>query len=191
MSRIRPLTPEEAKGSLAHRLGARVDRVRQFSTKLGLRPLRVFLVWTEWGGAEHGEGTERIEVRHEILPTPRVVDISNVALKPMSAGLVEEGTLRVDRVTVSLTEDVLTGRRKPGPGECWVDADPRADFFYEVVEDGRGDNPADRKRFRLAATPERRAGEQDWVLVLERTAGDMERDGRPRRAARGRSRDGG
>lgn len=192
MAKVRPLTTSEARASLAARLGARVDRVRQLSTRMGLRPLRVFLIWTEWTGAEHGEGTESVVCRHEIIPTPRVVDISNVALKPMSAGLVAEGTLKVDRVTLALTDDMLHGKRYPISG-AYVEPrlGVRGDFFYEVVEDGRGDDCPERRRFRLAAEPARRAGEADWVLVLERTAGDLSREGVPRRAPAKRLGDGG
>lgn len=178
MPKPRPLSPSEAKQTLAHRFGTRIaPRLRQLSTRFGLRSSRVFLVWVRWTGDERGEGRAQEPVRVELLPTPRIRDQTSVVYNPLAGGVLPVGTLRVDLVSVEYTSDQLEGRAVPGRprGEA-VPAD--WDFFYEVVEDGRGDNPPERERFRIFGKPSRDEGAMGWVLLLERTAEDLSRDGR-------------
>ena len=174
----RPLTPEEARRSLANRLGVRVaPRLRQFSTKLGMRSKRVFLVWTKFDGVERGDGDEQVIARVELLPTPEVIDLSSFTYNPYSAGVLPTGSLRVDKVAITYTADQLTGKAVPGHEASKSIPEP-FDFFYEVVEDGRGDNPSQRLRFRLLGYPDRREGDACWRLLLERASEDMARSGR-------------
>ena len=176
MPRPRPLTPAEAKRSLANRLGLRgADRLRQFSTRFGLRSRRVFLTWSRFSGAERGEGTERVIARVEILPTPKVADATSVMRMPFAAGVLPVGSLRVSLISVKFTADQLTGRRVPGRGSEPI-AEP-IDFFYELVEDGRGDDPAERQRFRVLGMPWRDEGNVGWNVLLERSSEDFARDG--------------
>lgn len=174
-----PLAPGRASRTLAHRLAAKVDRVRQVATRLGVRPYRVFLVWTRWTGEEEGEG-ERVRVlEHEILPTPLVSDLSSIALSPMSAGALPVGSLRVTEVSALLTADVLKGLRKPsaaGASEPEIGDDE--DFFYEVVEDDRSGASVERRKMRLAADPFLDAQNVQWILLLERRGADDDRSGR-------------
>lgn len=149
--------------------------MRQLNTKFGIRPYRVFLNWTLWQGTETGEGYESLQQRIELLPTPMVKSLDNIAFSPWHAGILQVGSLRISEVScVAYGEDILRGldvRLIPtldltGPNvtipEPW-------DFFYEVVEDGRGGATPDRPRFRLVNTPMRRAGKLDWTFMLERT----------------------
>lgn len=196
----RPLDPAEARRTLAHRLGRRVDRLRQFSTRFGLRAYRVSLVWTKWSGQERGQGHER-EVpggRIEILPTPLVknLDAGNFAL--MSAGAIPVGSVRVSKISVNYTQDQLTGLAIPDEEFTERNDPPRAksaaelprrpsvtdlpqpfDFHWELREDGRGDDPAPRWRFRLMSWPMRRPGGVEWQVLLERVSDDDARDGTP------------
>lgn len=179
MPKPRALTTAEAKRSLAHRFGPRADRLRQFATKFGIRPYRVFLIWTRWWGDERGEGRETEIKRVEILPNPKVESLDAVAYSPSSAGTIPLGSIRLTGVSVdAFTFDLLEGRH--------ADVIERDDaktikgdvsFFYEIVEDGRGDDPPTRARFRLATTPFRRAEKVDWLLVLERASEDRTRAG--------------
>lgn len=169
-----PLTPEQAQNTLAHRLGAMVDNVRQLNTDFGIRPYRVFMTWTRWTGSERGEGDEITVKRIEILPTPRVTSMDNIALSPVNAGILQVGSLKVDEISVCFTEDMLRGRWVPEEHEDHI-PEP-IEFFYEVVEDGRGDNPPVRPKFRLAAGPHRNASAVEWVITLERTSQDRTRD---------------
>ncbi len=191
MPRPKALTPHQARSTLAHRLGGRVDRIRQLATRLGIRPYRVFLVWTRATGAVVGEGEENIFARVEILPTPRV-DLSAMVRRPWTMGILPEGTCRVDRVSVAFTNDQLKGLVIPAPrcrsatfeGQLlagdWVkpQSDEQCDFFYEVVEDGRGDELPERRRFRLYGEPVRDAGNVSWSLMLEPASDPLGRDGK-------------
>lgn len=151
-----------------------MDRVRQIATNLGIRPYRVFLTWTKWGGEEIGEGDETLVQRIELLPTPRVRSLDNITLAPFHAGILPEGSLRVDQISTTYTLDQLMGRMQPVAHEDHI-PEPY-DFFYEVVEDGRGDPSPVRMRFRLFGTPHRLPDSVQWQLVLQRTSEDRTRD---------------
>ncbi len=198
MAKIGPLTPDQARATIAHRLGSRLaPKVRQLNTKFGLRPQRVFLVWTRWNGAERGEGKEAETYRAELLPTPKVDSMDGVAFSLLQAGTVPVGSVKVSEVSVSYTEDQLRGLAQPpthADSSCCVSAstcmlehvapvlhpehitEPN-DFYYEVVEDGRGDDPPHRAKFRLLNRPFRRADKLDWSLLLERVGQDNNREG--------------
>lgn len=194
----KPLFPDQARRSLAQRTARIADRVRdRVSVHFGMRPYRVFLTWTKSGlspESERGDGTERILARVELLPVPRVSDLTALSFRSWSIGTVPEGSLRVDRVSAYYySDDVLRGLRIPyapegqppvpgryrsGPGGDQQYAQ-WADFFIEVVEDGRADDPAARRRFRLMGDPFRDTDGQQWTLLLQRADRDMGRDGLP------------
>lgn len=172
MPRPRPLSPFEAKRTLAARFGPRADRLRQLATKFGIRPYRVFIVHTRATGDERGEGVEEEVSRFEILPTPVVKSLDSVALSPTMAGILPVGSLRVSRVSTTISNDRLNGVLED------TDPDPKVSFFYEVVEDGRLDNPAVRRKFRLASNPHLTPGNVEWQFVLERISEDRGRNGK-------------
>lgn len=197
MSKIRPLTPEEARQSIVMRIAPTVDRARQRVVAAGLRPYRVFLTWTLWVLAnskgeprlpvvlttERGQGVEYLLGRVEILPTPRVMSLDSVSLSSSGAGIVPMGSVRIDQISALYTRDVLMGVAVPAnelpfkgqtPDEKHI-PEPY-EFFYEVVEDGRGDCAPKRERFRIMSEPMRRADKIDWTLMLERSTGDRTRD---------------
>jgi hypothetical protein len=174
----KPLTPEQAKRTLANRLGTRIaPRLRQFSTKFGIRSKRVFLTWSKYSGQERGEGNENIVARVELLPTPMVTDLTSIVLNPYSAGVLPVGSVRVDKIAVTYTMDQLMGKAVPGQHRGDKVHEPY-DFCYEIVEDGRGDDPPMRQKFRLFGMPNRKEGDVCWVVLLERISEDFARDGR-------------
>lgn len=176
----RPLTPGEAKNSLAVRLQKTVDRGRQIDARLGFRPYQVFLVWTKWTGPERGDGNQEVVHRCQIVPTPIVQSMDSISKSPGSAGKYPQGTVRVTEVSARYTEEQLQGRVVPDAG---VDQVPEPyHFFYEIVEDGRHGASPLRKRFSLSADPHLDAANQGWQLVLGRQSGDMGRDGNPANA---------
>lgn len=164
-----------------------MDRLRQLQTKFGLRAYRVFLVWTTWTGEERGEGEETVLREIELLPTPRVTDLGSLSRRPYSAGVFPEGSLRVDQISSgAYTEDVLRGLRIPannvhvgnipprstaveahGVNDTELSTNAKIDFWWEVQEDGRGDSPALRRRFRVFGGPSRRPGEVMWACNIE------------------------
>lgn len=185
-----PLPVGRASRTLADRLTGRVDRLRQLSTRFGLRARRVFLVHTAWNGDQRDEGTERIVSRVELLPTPRVADASSVNQRPWSGGTLPEGSIRVDQISArQCTQDVLTGVALASPQghhygcACGCLSDPRipanVDFFYEIVEDGRGDTQPYRERFRLLGQPWRNEGGFQFGILLEASSQAMDRIGEP------------
>ena len=177
MPRPRPLSPEEAKRTLANRLGTRIaPRLRQFATRFGIRSKRVFLVWTKFTGSERGEGNENIISRIELLPTPRVTDLSSITYQPYSAGVLPVGSVRVDKIALTVTMDQLMGKAVPGQLKGAKIEEPYG-FFYEIVEDGRGDGVPMRQRFRLYGVPDRREEDVCWSIMLERVAEDLARNG--------------
>lgn len=179
-SKIRPLSPDEAKRTLANKLGGLADRLRQKNTKFGIRPYRVFLTWTRFGGEERGEGHEKLIARAEILPTPKVSSLDSVTFSIFHAGTLPAGSIRIEEVSaVAFTEDMLRGLKVPtgaylDPSEQQI-PEPY-DFFYEVVEDGRGDGEPARDRYRLLSKPFRRASKVDWTILLERVSPDRTRE---------------
>ena len=195
MPKVGPLSSaERARSTLAHRKTKIADRLRQLNTRFGLRSRRVFLVWTKWTGKERGEGQEQQYARRELLPTPKVSDATAVRRNPRMIGIMPEGGLRLTEVSAgAYTRDNLLGTVIPAPGadqeaprpvpgpavareQGEPVSDPLVDFFYEVVEDGRGDDPAKRQRFRPLAEPWRREGGLCWEVDLERADQDEHRD---------------
>ncbi len=184
MPPIRALEPDRARRTLLARLAGTperpgvIDKARQIATNLGARPYRVFLVWTRWTGERRGEGQEGELARFELLPTPKVEDMTSVAMNPYSAGKIPVGAVRVSEVSAGRhSEDVLRGLVIPPLYEPRADED---DFFYEVMEDGRNTNaPVERKRFRLMAGPHLSSCCTQYSFVLDRSAKDETRAGVP------------
>lgn len=156
-----------------------VDRARSIATRLGARPFRVFLVWTISSGDKRGDGDEKILERHEIQPRPRC-DFASLTRNPTLVGVYAAGSVRVDEITPAYTLDELQGVKLPNGRPVPVDRG-RVSFFYEVTEDGRGDDPPSRGRFRLNNVPAREAENVQWVIILEPVSDAMRRDGRPDR----------
>ncbi len=175
MPKPRALNPQQAKGTLLARFGPRADRLRQLHTRFGARPYRVFLVWAQWTGNERGEGEEVEAARREILPTPKVSDLTSTQLSAFSGGTLPTGSIRVTEISTTLSTDVLTGRMLPDAHEDHL---PQAyDFYWELVEDGRLDRPALRSKYRHASTPFLDASRVQWSVVLERISEDNGRGG--------------
>lgn len=180
------------------RLNRVVDRARQIEVNLGLRPYAIWLTWMKWGGGsrgaglseafdrqegafddppERGEGTPIVVCSMPLLPIPRVDDISGLSRVPFSAGRYPVGSIRVTGISASYREELLLGRVLPDNPEAEV-PEPY-EFFWELVEDGRHGPAPLRRRFTPASEPFLDAVNQQWVIVLERQSGDMERDGKP------------
>lgn len=180
----RPLSAFQAKRSLANRFGRLADNVRQLATKLGIRPYRVFLVWSQYDGQVRGEGNESVIARVEVLPTPRVSELTSVQLALYGAGNLPTGTLRIDQISVAKwNEAQLMGRALPTDTDA-EHIPPHYDFWYEIVEDGRGGNEPMRTRYRLLGVPFRNAGGVQWGVLVERQQDDATPNGQPQFAPR-------
>jgi hypothetical protein len=206
MSKTVP-TPIEAKASLVQRLSRVADRVRaNIPAKFGARPKKAFLVWTHWTGEERGEGVEFVFARVEVLPIPVVSDLTSISRRSYSIGQFPEGSIRVSEISFGKwTYDMLTGLRIPTEavrmrcGSCCSPVKPLAsspvnpagpcfsemkirddiDFWWEIVEDGRGDEPPLRTRYRVLGAPDRDIDGMQWVINLEAASESLSRLGAP------------
>jgi hypothetical protein len=121
--------------TLAERLAPAVDRARALAGRLGFRPHRVFLVHGRWTGDRRGEGQLLVTSRREILPAPRVRDVSTLKHVVRAMGRVEEGDVFVDEISVTYAEADLVGEtddlRDPAVPRSSRDT---SDFWWEVQE---------------------------------------------------------
>ncbi len=159
-------------------------------------------MWTKWSGLERGEGKETVIGRHELLPTPRVSDETAVTRNPYAQGVWPDGTLRVDQISAgAYTADNLKGLVIPDDhpemrgtcGACGAvsptcghlvggtriapTSKQPIDFFFELVEDGRGANPPAHTRFRLYGEPDRAEGSLSYAVNIQRASEDFDRLG--------------
>lgn len=175
MPKPRALSSAQAKRTLAHRFVRLADNLRQLATKFGIRPYRVWLVWTQFTGTEVGMGKEVEKLRIEILPTPDVQSLDRVALSPSGAGVVRVGDVQLKEISGSLTRDQLLGKTYPARREDGDGPGEPIRFFYEIQEDGRGDDPAWRARFIPMSEPNRKADDVQWQIMLSRVDPDGRR----------------
>ena len=119
-----------------HRLGPRADRLRQIAVNFGVRPYNVTLIWGKWNGKQRGEGHFTVVKQIPLLPNPKVEDLSAIALDPRSAGILSVGSIRLSGISPTYTSDMLKGLWLPTQPSDRLAED--IEFFYEVVEDGRG-----------------------------------------------------
>lgn len=166
-------TPGLLKKSLARKLVPVVDKIRDISTRLGARPYRVRLVRTHWDSGQRGVGAELVMLQMEIVPTPKVIDMSTLAEVVTSVGVAEIGVVQLQQVSGRYTEELLTG----------VDSDGNplggADSLYYEIEFFRPDGKeSDKHRFTLASTPYYNATKFQWFITLDAELEKRKRNGR-------------
>ncbi len=111
VARTGTLHPNDNNNQFLRMIGNVADGIRQVATDLALRPYRVFLVTTASEGDEIGMGTYRIVSSKEILPTPLVMGISGISRKNEEAGILEDGEIVVNEISLNQnSEDDLLGR---------------------------------------------------------------------------------
>lgn len=140
-----------------------------------------------------GEPTLLCEV--ELLPTPDVGSLGGIQKSQDAVGLTERGSVTVTQVSARYSEDYLMGLVSPFRDEKFPDSlRPGVDFFWEIREDrsssfvapgyagapdqlpGSALTPV-RRRFHVAATPDRDSSTFQWVVQLRRADGERGRDG--------------
>lgn len=173
----RPLAPGEAGKTLAARLGRVVDAGRAIDARLGFRPYRTFLVWMKWSGDERGEGNRVVACRSEILPTPKIDDLSGVGKSKAGAGTFGTGSIKVSEISASYTREILMGTVIPDSPESEV---PQPyEFFWEVMEDDRHGPARVRHRFSVSAEPAFSAEDSGWTVMLAAQSDPPDADGKP------------
>lgn len=173
---VRALRPEEMQRTLAVRLVPTVDKIRNLATKFGVRPYRVFIVHIAWTGQRIGQGQPQEISRREILPTPRVREMTSTTEVISTFGRLEEGAISIDQISASFAEDDLLGKTPD-----MVDpAMPRGglhnrEFFWEVQEN-RGVYPAPiPRRYAVSGVPTLSRGGVSWRVSLTKVSVDRSR----------------
>lgn len=135
-----------------------VDDLRRIPGEEGLRPYRVYLVWTRRGVDQVFREFRRLE-----LQPVKVSSMDAVALQLAAWGLNPEGQIRLTKISrAQVDEDDLRGLL----GHAAIP--PDVQFFYEVVRVGacEADGRPSRRRFVLASVPHLDAPRFQYTVVL-------------------------
>ena len=155
--------------TLVRRLSPLANNLRDLLVRFGLRPRRVFIVTTRWSAGYRGGGQEYAFAEKEILTAPRVQNIGGLSESVEGPGLIEVGSISIDKINPLLTEEDLRGYSKDGQP-----LPEDASVFYEV-EFLEQTGPSFRRRFVLSGTPEFHT--LGWSINLERAQmGDRARN---------------
>lgn len=154
-----PVSDSDYACGIGVQLQGVVDEARRLKHELGLRPYRVFLVWTKRNSRQRADELRRIE----LVPV-RVTGWENLQWKLGQTGSHAEGTIRLTEVSpAQVDEDLLRGRldgRAPADG---------IEFFYEVVRRPRCEDDKAKTaigRYALATVPEYNPDRFWWELFL-------------------------
>lgn len=168
-------TPELLTNSIGQRLIPVVDRVRDKLTKFGMRPYRVRIVRTRSAGPRRGMGPETVVHEMELLPTPKVVDLSSLTEMVTPIGVNEEGSVMLQKVSGRYTEETLLGVGPDGN-----EVAPNETVYYEVEYFRRDGRPSEKRRFVRSSAPNWLPGSVEWNIMLVSAVENRQRDGSPR-----------
>jgi hypothetical protein len=116
-----------AAGDINCRLSAVMDRARDVAAQLGLRPYRVSFVHVRWTGRVRGDGSEEVVTQRDILPAPKVSDLSGLTRELTPSQIDEAGTLLLTKISAAYTEDQILCR--PASGKPLP---PNEAIYYEI-----------------------------------------------------------
>jgi len=156
-------TEELISNSLVAELVCAVDEARDIATQLGVRTYDAHVIRLRWSGGEIGSGTVIQVDDLQILPTPRVEGMDTVSDVVESYGALERGEISIDRISLSYTEDDLTGLRS-GP------LSPGEEVIWEITS--LAPNAKKRHTFHLGGAPTRKPGTVEWSVGLVRATVD-------------------
>lgn len=173
---LQALSPAAQARSLASNLIPIVDGCRQIAADLGLRPKRVFLVHRTYPSGTRGLGLPKVISEREILPVPKVIDMSGTSLVMRAAGLGEDGGITIEAISAKYSEDDLLGLTPDLTSvvDPMTGAD-NVEFFWEVRET-RATTPVPQpRRYVPSGVPELRPGGCEWKVTLTKQDGNRER----------------
>lgn len=174
---VRPLRSDEVPATLMSQMSPDIDEIRQIATDLGLRPRRVFIVHVLWTGVKVGDGNPIEISRREILPTPRIRDMSATTEVVSPFGRVEEGGIVVDRISAKYSEDDLTGKTPDLIDPAMTRTGKRnGEYFWEVQENRPGFPKTIPRRYIHAAAPTLMRGGSHWRIPLNKQNVDRSRN---------------
>lgn len=163
------------RNSLGQKLIPVVDRVRDVLTCLGLRPYRVKIVRCRFAGGRRGQGPEQVVHELELLPTPKVVDMSALTEVDTPLGINEQGLVQLQKISGRYTEETLIG---VGPDGNQVA--PNETVYYEIEFFRRDGRPSEKRRFVRETVPTWNAATIEWTVTLNSVIEKRGRDGQPR-----------
>lgn len=147
------------------------DQLRDIDAALGFRPYSVHIVHVRWAGEHIGIGAEMIVGEFEILPVPKVGDLSGMTRQLTPAQVEEIGTIVLSGVSGTYSEDQVTLRPEGGRGL------PKNEAAYYEIRYREGA----RRRFTVSGVPSFNAEAMEWTIVLRLFQGQRSRaTGAPR-----------
>lgn len=164
--------PGGLKRTLAQKLIRPVDKIRDLHTKLGGRIYMVTIFRTRWSGGRRGVGEETVVFELEILPTPKLVDMSTLTEVINPTGLDETGQVLVTQISGRFTEDLLLGFDPEGNEP--LDSD---NVFYEIEFPRLDGRSSVRRRFKIRQAPSYKPYGMEWQVTLKKVDQDRSRRG--------------
>lgn len=162
------------------------DSIRDIASEFGLRPYKVSLVKTRWGGKQaapprRGWGAETVLSVTPLLPTPLLTDMSGVAEIVTPIGLDEFGEILLTEISGTFREEDLRGLALGSDGKV-QSIDPDTQFYYEIEfpRPGFAEVDGERRRFTIKGAPMYFSDKFQWQVRLERQRVDRQRNGDPR-----------
>lgn len=168
-------TPQLVAKSLGQRLVPVVDNARDLLTRFGLRPYRVKIIRVRFAGPRRGMGPEAVVHELELLPTPKVVDMSSLVEVVTAVGVNEQGSVQLQKISGRYTEEQLVG---VGPDGAQVA--PNETVYYEIEFFRRDGLPSEKRRFVRDVVPTYNATSVEWMVTLVNVLEKRGRDGEPR-----------
>jgi len=118
------------------------------------------------------------------VPRPRALDTAEQAKRTL-VDQISAGAYTIDQLRGLEIPGIMPEAPRASRGE-YVEGtaedpktDPQIDFYYELVEDRRGDPEVDYDRYRLLGGPDRKEGSLYFSVNIERASEDDDRQGLP------------
>lgn len=166
-------TSPAVAGAAGARLASIWDRARDMQSRAGLRPYSVCIVRMRSAAARRrGDGVSEIVAEWPILPTPKIIDMGALSQVLNADQLREAGTITLEEISITYSEDVLLGRGADGSP-----IPPDETVFWEIrFVDGTG-KPTQRRRFVPINAPSADMTKAMWTVSLMRQPIDRDRGG--------------
>lgn len=175
-SRLTDIAGADYQNTVARRLVPTADRLRNLLTRFGLRPYKVRMVVVRWSEGFRGRGVPNVLSVVDMLPTPAVLSLDGVTQVVNPVGEQEEGTISLSEISGCYTEEQLRGQGPQGEP-----IPPSDEFFYEIEWPKPNGMASVKRRFNVRGAPAYQADNFQWTVRLERSLGDRNRAGKPRR----------
>lgn len=92
-----------------------IDGLREdLHPPFGVRAYRLYRVVRSWTGKTTGEGSIVSTVGVEFRPQPKVEVWNGLRFESMTCGVNEAGEIKISELSLTYTQDQLTGRDQPG-----------------------------------------------------------------------------